>query len=147
MNEQENYTPTPADEALQATLLTGHVCLTIQQEYANGNIADLAAYNRLYEAARKADGQVRKLFDLLGTLEKLMILSSRRDIHKPFFQGRQSLEVGFHHFHGLFGQLHPCLIGSRHQCDHRLLSLPGHCAGKLDDGGHRIEQGPIPVLF
>lgn len=59
------YTPTPADEALQLTLLTGHACLSIQHEYASGNIADLAAYNRLYEEARRVDGQARKLFDLL----------------------------------------------------------------------------------
>jgi multidrug efflux pump subunit AcrB len=65
--EDEAYTPTPSDEALFASLLTVQVVQAIQQEYANGNITDLAAYNRLYDLARGADRQARVL---LSKLEK-----------------------------------------------------------------------------
>ncbi len=71
MSEQEEkYTPTPADEALQATLLTGQVCMAIQQEYANGKLADLDTYNRLYGMAIQADAQMRKLWNVLELSEK-----------------------------------------------------------------------------
>ncbi len=71
MSEQEEkYTPTPADEALLATLLTGQVCMAIQQEYANGKLADLDTYNRLSEVARKADVQMQKLWNVLELNEK-----------------------------------------------------------------------------
>lgn len=62
---KEPYTPTPADEALYLTLLTPQVISRIQQEYGAGNFADLDTYNRLYEVARKADAQARKLLELL----------------------------------------------------------------------------------
>ncbi|SRR6266487_4717093 len=68
--QEKGYTPTSADEALYATLLTVQVVQVIQQEYTNGKIADLETYNRLYEVARKADGQVRKLLDLLEHQDK-----------------------------------------------------------------------------
>jgi len=37
----------------------------IQQAYADGKIVDLETYNHLYEVARKADTQVRKLASIL----------------------------------------------------------------------------------
>src|SRR6266487_2228678 len=63
--QEKGYTPTPADEALYAQLLTVQVVGAIQQAYTDGKITDLETYNRLYEVARKADGQVRKLLDML----------------------------------------------------------------------------------
>jgi len=71
MSEQEEkYTATTADEALLALLLTGQVCRAIQQEYANGKLADLDTYNRLSEVARKADVQMQKLWNVLELNEK-----------------------------------------------------------------------------
>jgi hypothetical protein len=65
--QNEPYSPTVSDEALFVTLVTVQVVQAIQQEYANGNITDLAAYNRLYDVARRADVQAHKL---LSRLEK-----------------------------------------------------------------------------
>lgn len=64
-NEAEPYTPSPSDEGLFLTLLTGQVCQKIQSEYSAGRIADLDTYNCLSEMARKADMQARKLLQLL----------------------------------------------------------------------------------
>lgn len=57
---EEPYTPTPGDEAIQASLLTVGVVGQIQQAYVDGKI-DKETYSSLFEAARKADEQVRKL--------------------------------------------------------------------------------------
>ncbi len=57
----KEHTPTPADEALYAGMLTTQAVGAIQQAYTDGKIADLETYNKLYEAAKKADAQVQKL--------------------------------------------------------------------------------------
>jgi hypothetical protein len=62
--DKEQHTPTSADEALYAQLLSVQVVRAIQQAYADGKM-DLETYNKLYEVARNADGQVRKCVDLL----------------------------------------------------------------------------------
>lgn len=60
----EQYTPTSTDEAIYAQLLTVQVVRAIQQAYTDGKM-DLETYNKLYEVARNADGQVRKCVELL----------------------------------------------------------------------------------
>src|SRR5579859_7647363 len=64
--EEEEYTPTPADQALYGGLLTVQVVGAIQQAYANGEMS-LETYNRLFDIARKADAQMQSLF---ATLEQ-----------------------------------------------------------------------------
>lgn len=63
-NDEEAQTPTPADEAIQASLLTVRVLGKIQQAYTDGKI-DLETHTLLYDAARQADTQVRKLAAIL----------------------------------------------------------------------------------
>lgn len=59
MNEQDKV-----DEAIEAQALSAHVLKVIRKTHADGEI-DIKTYNRLYEAARAVDGQVRKLVDSL----------------------------------------------------------------------------------
>ena len=71
MNQPDKeYTPTPADEALYATMLSTQVVGAIQQAYTDGKIADLETYNKLYEVARKADAQAQKVVKLLEDEKK-----------------------------------------------------------------------------
>ncbi len=60
----KDYTPTPADEAIMASLLTVQTVGAIQQAHVDGKI-DLETYNALYYTAARADTQVRKLVTLL----------------------------------------------------------------------------------
>jgi hypothetical protein len=86
----------------------------------------------------------------LGTQELLTIPASwrgTRDIHEPLVQVWQSLKLSFYCVHRLLGQFDPVAIRRRHQFDHGMFPFPGHGAGILDHRVHRIEQGPIPVLF
>lgn len=62
---EQQYTATPADEALYTHMLSLQVVTAIQQAYTDGKIKDIKTYNNLYEAAKKADVQVKKLADLL----------------------------------------------------------------------------------
>lgn len=70
-----------------------------------------------------------------------------RDVHEPLFQGRQTLEAGFHGFHCILGEFDTSLIDACHQFDDGMFSFPGHGAGILDHRVYRIEQGTIPVLL
>src|SRR5215510_7274333 len=69
------------------------------------------------------------------------------DVHKPFVQTWESLELRFHHLHGLLRQFHANLIGRRDQFYDRPLALPGHRRSKPDHGLKRVEQGTVPVVF
>jgi hypothetical protein len=63
--EGQPYSPTPADEAIMAGLLTVQVVGAIQQAYVDKKIIDLETYNTLYAAAKRADAQVQKVSKLL----------------------------------------------------------------------------------
>jgi hypothetical protein len=69
------------------------------------------------------------------------------DVHKPFVQTWESLELRFHHLHGILRQFHAPLIGRRDQFYDRSLALPGHRRSKPDHGLNRVEQGAVPVVF
>jgi hypothetical protein len=56
------------------------------------------------------------------------------DVHKPFVQTWESLELRFHHLHGILRQFHARLIGRRDQFYDRPLALPGHRRSKPDHG-------------
>ena len=60
----KEYTPTPADEALYASMLSTQAVGAIQQAHVDGKI-DLETYNQLFEAAKKAASQIKKLARLL----------------------------------------------------------------------------------
>jgi len=86
----EEYTPTPADEALYAHLLSTQVVGAIQQAYVDGKIADLETYNKLFEAARKADAQIYKLVGLLDAEKAhLMAEAFRKAAHSHGDQEKQ----------------------------------------------------------
>src|SRR5262249_1574709 len=71
----------------------------------------------------------------LGTLEKLDGRDGRRgrhDIHKPFVQPWEPLELRFHHLHGIFREFHAGLIGRCDQFYDGTLALPRHRRRKPD---------------
>ena len=69
------------------------------------------------------------------------------DVHKPFVQPWESLELRFHHLHSILRKFHASLIGRRDQFYDRALALPGHRRSKLDHRLNRVEQGAVPVVF
>jgi hypothetical protein len=73
--ETEN---TPSEHALYLTLLTVQVVGAIQQAYTNGKM-DLGTYNHLYKSAREADGQARKLHEMLEKAEEASRPKSSHD--------------------------------------------------------------------
>ena len=86
----------------------------------------------------------------LGTLEKLGGRKGRQgwdDIHKPFFQSWEALEVRFHHLHDIFREFHAALIGRCDQCYDGPLALPRHRRSKPDHRLNRVKQGTVPVVF
>src|SRR5215217_9733949 len=48
------------------------------------------------------------------------------NIHKPFSQGRQPLELSFYLLHRILGSFHTRLIGGSHEVHDRVPALPSH---------------------
>lgn len=57
------------------------------------------------------------------------------------------MQPGLEQRHGLFHQLHSCLVGRRDEFDHRRAPLPRHGAGLGEDRFGRIQEGAVPVVF
>jgi hypothetical protein len=61
------------------------------------------------------------------------------NIHKPFSQGRQPLELSFYLLHRILGSFHTRLIGGSHEVHDRVPALPSHGPSNSEHGVNGVE--------